>query len=168
MSRKKTVFKKHQQADDPRFPHPLAKQLITKIMLDGKKSEARKIFYQTSDYLKEETGQDPLVVFEEAVKELSPQLETKKERRGGSSQLIPKKVGPERGVCLALRWLVEAARRGTKKKSRKGTGKPMYYCLAQEILKARQKEGEAFKKKETEQQKAKDSIAFASFSIFHS
>src|SRR5947208_14056884 len=108
--RKKKIIEKHQQTDDPYFPSSLVKQLITKIMLEGKKSKARKILYLTLDYLKKETKQDPLVVVEEAVKELSPQLETKKERRGGSSQLIPKKVSPERGICLALRWLVDAAR----------------------------------------------------------
>jgi len=166
--RKKKIIKKHQQIDDPYFPSPLIRQLITKIMLRGEKSKARKILYQVLDYLKEATEQDPLVTIEEAINELKPQLETKKRRLGGTSQLIPKEVSPERGICLALRWLVAAARKNIKKKSRKGMGRPMYYCLAQEIIKAKQKTGEAFKKKETEQQKAKDSIAFASFSIYHS
>ncbi len=178
MSRKKVIvtkIKKYQQADDPYFPSfpyyslsspsikQIIKKLVTKIMLRGEKSKAWKILYLTFEHLKKETGQDPLVILEEAVKELEPKLETKKKRLGGVSQLIPNEVDPERGLCLALRWLVETARKGTRKKRRKGIGRPMFHCLAQEIIKARQKTGEAFKKKEIEQQKAKDSIAFASF-----
>src|ERR1044071_450881 len=106
MSRKKTVFKKHQQSDDLRFSHPFTKLLITKMTLKGKKSKARKILYRTFGYLEKETKQNPLNLLEEAVKELKPQSETKKKRLGGTSQLIPKEVGAERGVCLALRWLV--------------------------------------------------------------
>jgi len=166
--RKKRIIKKHQQVDDPYFPSPLVKQLITKIMLQGKKNKARKILYQAFEYLKKETEQDPLVIIEEAVKELKPQLETKKTRLGGTYQPIPEEVRPERSLCLALRWLVKAARNNVKKKRRKGIGQPMFYCLAQEIIKARQKSGEAYKKKEAEQQKANDSIAFASFAVHHS
>ncbi|CAI2195440.1 14783_t:CDS:1, partial [Funneliformis geosporum] len=89
--------------DDPYFPSPVVKQLVTKIMLKGKKSQARKIIYQAFAHLKKETEQDPLVVVEEAIKELKPQLETKKIRLGGISQPIPKEVKPERSLCLALR-----------------------------------------------------------------
>lgn len=100
---KKKVVKESQQLDDPYFLSPFTKQLVTKIMLKGKKSRARKILRQTLDYLKKETGQDPLTVVEEAKKELIPKLETKKIRQGGVSRLIPKEVSPERGSCLASR-----------------------------------------------------------------
>lgn len=103
MRKKRLIKKQPPQADDPYFPSPLVRQLVTKIMLKGKKSKARKIIYQTFTHLKKETEQDPLVVMEEAIKELKPQLETKKIRLGGISQPIPKEVKPERSLCLALR-----------------------------------------------------------------
>lgn len=161
--RKKKPIKKHQRPDD----NPV-KMLVTKIMWNGNKSKAWKIIYQTEESLKKELDFGIDKALEEAIANLRPQLETRKKRLGGISQLIPKKVEPERGLQLALRWLVEAARKNTKKKRRKGIGRPMFYCLAQEIIKARQKSGEAFKKKEAEQQKAADSVAFASFATYHS
>jgi len=105
---------------------------------------------------------------EEAVANLMIDLETKKVRLGGTNQLVPKKIEPERSRNLAMGWLKEASRKKTKKKRRKGIGQPMFYCLAQEIKGARQKSGEAFARKEAEQQKAKDSIAFASLATYHS
>ncbi|RHZ37280.1 30S ribosomal protein S7 [endosymbiont GvMRE of Glomus versiforme] len=164
--RKKRKIKKYQQPADPRFPSPLVSKLITKIMLKGKKTQARGIVYQTFAYLEKELKQDPLVTTEEAIKELKPELETKKIRLGGTSQLVPKEVKPERSFCLALRWLVEAARKKTQKKRRKGIGRPIFYCLAQEIMEARQKSGEAFKKKETEQRKAIESMTFSSLNAY--
>lgn len=101
--RKKRIIKKHHQVDDPHFPSPLVKQLITKLMFQGKKFKARKILYQTFECLKKETKEDPLVVFEEAVEKLKPQSETKKIRLGGTHQPIPQEVRPERSLCLALR-----------------------------------------------------------------
>ncbi|CAJ0748032.1 22280_t:CDS:2, partial [Entrophospora sp. SA101] len=145
LEQQQTIQTKDQQIKD---------QLITKIMLKGEKAQARGIVYQAFAYLEKELKQDPLVIAEEAIKELKPELETEKIRLGGTSQLVPKKVKPERSFCLALRWLVAAARKKTQKKRRKGIGRPMFYCLAQEIMEARQKSGEAFKKKENEQRKA--------------
>ena len=164
--RKKRKIEKRQQLSDPRFPSPLVSQLITKIISKGKKTQARGIVYQTFAYLEKELKQDPLTATEEAIKELKPELETVKIRLGGTSQLIPKEVKPERSFCLALRWLVETAKKKTQKKKRKGIGRPMFYCLAQEIMEARQKSGEAFKKKEAEQKKAIESMAFSSLNAY--
>jgi len=164
--RKKRKIEKRQQPTDPQFPVPLVSQLITKIMLEGKKDQARRIVYQTFAHLEKELKQDPLIVTEEAIKELKPELETEKIRLGGTNQLVPKEVKPERSLCLALRWLVEAARKNTKKKRRKGIGRPMFHCLAKEIMEARQKTGNAYKKKEEEHKKAVESMAFASLNAY--
>ena len=154
--RGKKKIKKRQLANDPHFTSPLVSKLVTKIMRNGKKSQAQGIVYQAFAHLKAK-GEDPLEAFEKAVKELKPELETEKIRLGGASQLIPKKVKSERGICLAQRWLVESAR---KKKG------PISLNLAEEIIAVLKKQGEAFKKKEEEQKKAVSSMAFASLNLY--
>ena len=72
-------------------------------MVEGKKIQARGIIYDAFDYLEKELKQDPLTIFKEAIKELKPELETIKIRLGGTSQLVPKEVKPERSLCLSLR-----------------------------------------------------------------
>ena len=114
--RKKKPIKKHQQPDNPDFTSPLVKQLVTKIMRNGNKSKAWKIIYQVDEYIKKELGFGIEKALEEAVTNLKIELETEKIRLGGTSQLIPKKVKPERAISLALRWLREAAK---KKKAKK-------------------------------------------------
>lgn len=151
--RKKRKIKKHQQPD-------LGKQLVTKIMKNGEESKALKITYRVDNYLKEKLGYGIDKALEEAIANLRPELKTKKIKLGGTSQLVPYKVELKESISSALSWLVKAARNGK--------GKMFWFLLAQEIMAVLKKQGESFKRKEQEQQKAIDSMAFASFTTYRS
>jgi len=171
--RKKRVIKKRSIKPDSKFNSVMVSKLINKVMWDGKATLAKDIVYQSLDYSSKKLNQKPLFILEEVVKSLKLELETKKWKFGGASRLIPRKIDSERSLCLALRWLVWAAR---KKKRGK-----MDENLAQEIIavwedqktfketeistKEFKPKSEAFKKKQTEQRKVIESIAFASFNI---
>ena len=173
--RKKRVIKKHSIKPDKKFSSVMVSKLINKVMWDGKAIQAENIVYQSLDHSSKKLNQNPLFLLEEVVKSLKLELETKKWKFGGASRLIPKKTSPERSLCLALRWLVWAARK--KKKGR------MDENLAQEIItvwedqktlretetsasaKEFKPKSEAFKKKQMEQKKVIESIAFASYNI---
>jgi small subunit ribosomal protein S7 len=124
-------------------------------MRRGKKSLARKIVYQAFEIIKEKTKEDPLEIFEQAIKNASPLLEVRSRRVGGATYQVPREVRPERKLSLAMRWLIEAA------KSKKG--KPMEEKLAQELILASKNEGGAVKKKENIHKIAEANRAFAHF-----
>lgn len=132
-------------------------KFINYVMRKGKKSIAQKIVYQAFDLIKERWPEknDPLLVFEEAIKNVSPLLEVKSRRIGGANYQIPVAVSPERRFVLASRWILEAAR------SRKG--KPMAEKLAEELILAAKGEGAAVKKKQDVQKMAEANKAFAHF-----
>jgi len=171
MSRKKRVIKKRLIKPDGKFNSVMVSKLINKVMWDGKATQAKNIVYQSLDYSSKKLNQKPLPMLEEIAKSLKLELETKKWKFGGANRLVPKKIGSERSLCLALRWLVWAARK--KKKGK------MSENLAQEIIavwedqktlkeaevsaKEFKPKSEAFKKKQIEQKKVIESIAFASF-----
>src|SRR5436190_2110371 len=103
MRKKKNIIKR-EQPDDFLFPtSPLVKKIITKIMKNGEKCKARKIIYKILDYLEKKLKNDPLIVLQEAVNNVKPELETKRRKLGGAVQQIPRKIENERGECLALR-----------------------------------------------------------------
>lgn len=131
-------------------------KLINYIMLDGKKETARKIVYKTFDLIKEKTGQDPLEVFETAVKNAGPMAEVRSRRVGGANYQVPREVRPERRLALAMRWIKEEAR-GKK-------GQPMHIKLADELIQAANGEGNAVKRKENTHKMAEANKAFAHFS----
>ena len=122
----------------------------------GKKTTAQGIVYDCFDIISEKTKQDPLSVYEQAIKNISPQLEVRSRRVGGSNYQIPIEVRGDRKYTLACRWLLGAAR------ARKG--KKMAEKLADEILAAIKNEGSAIKKKEDTLRMAESNRAFAHFS----
>ena len=124
-------------------------------MKGGKKSTARKIFYGSFDILQEKTKQDPLEIFNQAIKNTAPLLEIKSKRVGGANYQVPRPVSGERRITLAIRWILEAAR------SKKGI--PMAQKLAEEILAASKNEGGAIKKKINTHKMAAANKAFARF-----
>lgn len=130
--------------------------MINYIMLDGKKDVARKIVYKTFDLIKEKTNQDPLEVFETAVKNAGPMAEVRSRRVGGANYQVPREVRPERRLALAMRWIKEEAR-GKK-------GQPMHIKLADELISAANGEGNAVKRKENTHKMAEANKAFAHFS----
>jgi len=130
-------------------------QIINHIMKKGKKNAAKKIVYGALDIMKEKTGKEPLEVFELAMNNARPLLEVKSQRIGGATYQVPRPVVKERGVALAVRWLLESAR---KKK-----GSPMRIKLADELINAANNTGVAVKKKEDTHRMAEANRAFAHF-----
>ncbi len=128
-------------------------KLINTIMLDGKKGTAEKILYGAFDRIKEQTGSEPIDVFNKAMENIKPALEVKSRRVGGSNVQVPIEVSEERAQTLALRWLINYARNGR--------GKTMEEKLANEIMDAANGVGGAVKKREDTHRMAEANKAFA-------
>lgn len=154
MRRKLKNKKEHQP--DFRYDSVELGRFINYIMIGGKKNTAQRVVYGALDIIKAEGKDvDPLKVFEEALKNVGPNMEVRSRRVGGANYQVPREVRPERKAALAMRWLIAAA----KSKS----GKAMDKRLADELLQASQNEGEAFKKKENVHKMAEANRAFAHF-----
>ncbi len=131
-------------------------KFINRIMWDGKKVTAMNVLYRTFDTIAEELKTDnPLEVFETALKNAAPSVEVRSRRVGGANYQVPREVRPERKSYLAMVWIIDAAR------SKKGA--PMHEKLATEIIAASKNEGEAVKKKENTHKMAEANKAFAHF-----
>jgi small subunit ribosomal protein S7 len=140
---------------DPVYNSKVVTKLVNRIMLDGKRGKAQKIVYSAFDMIQEKQNQNPLDVFTKAMENITPVLEVKARRVGGSNVQVPIEVSASRGQTLALRWLVTAARaRG---------GKSMAEKLANEIMDAAAETGAAFKKKEDVHKMAEANKAFAHY-----
>lgn len=129
---------------------------INYVMWDGKKNAARAVVYNALTVIKEkEKVENPLEVFEAAIRNVGPTMEVRSRRIGGANYQVPREVRPDRRQALALRWIVEAAR--TKK------GRPMAEKLADEVIAASKNEGEAVKKRDNVHRMAEANKAFAHF-----
>ncbi len=133
-------------------------KFINYIMKKGKKSVAEKILYSSFEIIQEKTKKDPLEIFEQAIKNVTPILEVKGRRVGGANYQVPVPVKGTRKFQLASRWILEAAR------SRKGI--PMREKLALELIDAYNNEGNAIKKKQDVQRMAEANKAFSHFARF--
>jgi len=147
--------KKKEIAPDPIYNNVIVAQVINHIMKRGKKNTAKKIVYGALDIMKEKTDKDPIEVFDLALNNARPLLEVKSQRIGGATYQVPKPVAKERGTALAVRWILEAAR---KKK-----GSSMPEKLAEELINAANNTGVAIKKKEDTHRMAEANRAFAHF-----
>ena len=140
---------------DPIYNSKLVTSLINHLMVDGKRGTASKILYAAFDQVKEQTGNDPVEVFEQAMENVEPVLEVKARRVGGSNYQVPIEVRPERRVTLGMRWIVQYARlRGEH---------TMVQRLAGEIIDASNNTGAAVKKKEDTHRMADANRAFAHY-----
>ena len=140
---------------DPIYKSKVVTKLINQIMNDGKKGTAQKILYGAFDMVKEKTGEDAMVVFEKAMKNIKPALEVKSRRVGGANYQVPVEVKPERKQALGFRWLVNYARlRG---------GHSMAENLANEIIDASNGIGASVKKKDDTHKMAEANKAFAHY-----
>ncbi|RSK25543.1 30S ribosomal protein S7 [Bacillus sp. HMF5848] len=140
---------------DPIYNSKLVTRLVNKLMIDGKKGTSQKILYTAFDLIKDRTGNDPMEVFEQALKNIMPVLEVRARRVGGSNYQVPVEVRPERRTTLGLRWLVQYARnRGEK---------TMEERLANEIMDAANNTGAAVKKREDTHKMAEANKAFAHY-----
>jgi small subunit ribosomal protein S7 len=140
---------------DVHYNNVMVAQFINKIMKDGQKSKAARIMYGALDIIRERMNRPPLEVMEEAVRNVSPMLEVKPRRVGGSTYQIPVEVLPYRQVSLAMRWLLAAARNRP--------GKSMAEKLANELMDAARGSGAAVKKKEDTHRMAEANRAFAHY-----
>ena len=124
-------------------------------MLDGKKGTAQAIVYNAFDTIKEQTGEEPLEVFEKALNNIMPVLEVKAKRIGGANYQVPVEVRPERRQTLGLRWLTKYTRaRGER---------TMAERLAKELMDAANNTGASVKKKEDTHKMDDANRAFAHF-----
>ena len=140
---------------DPVFRSLLVSQVVNKVLWKGKKSRARKIVYDALEMVERRAGQDPIVVLKRATDNIRPSLEVRSRRVGGSSYQVPVEVRPRRSNTLAVRWLVDFAR-----KRRENT---MAERLANEILDASNRTGAAVKRREDVHKMAESNKAFAHY-----
>ncbi len=140
---------------DPVHGSQLVTQVIHRVMLDGKKSTAEKIVYSALERAAEKSGKPPVEVLEGAIKTVTPVLETRSRRVGGTNYQVPIEVPQRRARTLAIRWLVQYARDRREKH--------MDEKLAGEILDALNQQGGAFKKKDDTYRMAQANKAFAHY-----
>lgn len=146
---------KREIAPDSKYHSVTITKFVNHLMYGGKKSVAESVVYKAFAIIEERTKKKPLDVFEQAIQTLSPSLEVKSRRIGGSNYQIPIEVRGDRKVALAMRWILGAAR--AKK------GKSMPERLAEEIIAATEKQGDAWKKREDVHRMAEANRAFAHF-----
>lgn len=154
MPRRREVPKR-EVLPDPKFGSQLLTKFMNAVMQDGKKSAAEKIIYGALNEIAGRKGGTGLDVLEDALDNVRPAVEVKSRRVGGATYQVPVEVRPSRQNALAMRWLIEAARkRGEKSMARK---------LAGELLDASEKRGTAVKKREDVHRMAEANKAFAHF-----
>jgi small subunit ribosomal protein S7 len=140
---------------DAIYDSRLVSLLVARILKSGKKSIAQKIVYKALEKISEKTEQNPILILEKAVKNVSPQVEVKARRVGGSTYQVPIEIRSYRGTNISLRWVKEAAQLRS--------GKSMAEKLANEIIDASKENGNAIKKKEQMHKMAEANKAFAHF-----
>lgn len=148
-------FSKKTIKPDVRYDNIIVAKFINQLMWDGKKKTAQRILYNSFDFIREQTKQDPLDVFLKAIENVSPLLEVKPRRVGGATYQVPIEVKGDRKLSLAMRWVIKTAR--SKK------GKAMYIKLGEELIEASQNRGNSIKKKEDTHRMAEANRAFAHF-----
>jgi small subunit ribosomal protein S7 len=154
MSRRQRAVKR-ETPPDPQFGSATVTKFINSLMLDGKKSNAERIFYDAMRIVEEKTGQPGMNVFKQALNNAKPVIEVKSRRVGGATYQVPVEVRPERRTALAMKWLTQYARdRGDKTMSER---------LANELLAAARNEGNTIKKKEDTHRMAEANKAFAHY-----
>jgi len=154
MSRKRSAPKKIPIIDS-KYKSTIIPKLINSIMYDGKKTIAEKIVYDALEKIKSKTKDEPINIFNDAIKNVRPTVEVRSRRVGGATYQVPVEVKSKRSQALALRWLIDASR---KRKDKKMSDK-----IFNEIYDAYQNRGSAIKKKEDMHKMAESNKAFAHF-----
>mgnify|MGYP001040627121 CR=1 FL=1 len=140
---------------DAKYHSETVARLTNRVMVWGKKSLAEGIVYNALKIIEQRGAKEPATVLEQAVRNATPQLEVKPRRVGGATYQVPVEVRPERGLSLALRWLVKSARART--------GKSMAEKLAAELSDASQGQGVTIKRREDTHRMAEANRAFAHY-----
>ena len=140
---------------DPKYKDESVAKFINTLMLNGKKSIAERVMYGALDHVARRTKKDPIAVFEEALDNVRPQVEVRSRRVGGATYQVPVEVRPVRRSALAMRWLVDAARKRGEKS--------MDQRLAAELIEASESRGTAAKRREDTHRMAEANKAFAHY-----
>jgi small subunit ribosomal protein S7 len=152
--RKRRAEKKYIKPD-PKYRDTVVAKFINVLMIDGKKTTARKTLYDAIDLVESKTKKPGLEIFKQAVNNVQPLIEVRSRRVGGATYQVPTEVRPERRIALAMRWIKGyASKRGEK---------TMAQRLSQEIISASNGEGSAVKKKDDTHKMAEANKAFAHF-----
>lgn len=141
--------------NDVKYDNLHVAMFINRMMRGGKKSLATRIMYQAMEAMGERAKKDPVEVFETAIRNVAPAVEVKPKRVGGSTYQVPIDVSQERGIALAMRWLIQFAR--------DRNGRSMAEKLANELLDAYNGQGNAIRRKDETHRMAEANRAFAHF-----
>lgn len=150
------VAKRKVEADKI-YNNTMVSRFINRIMHDGKKTVAQSKVYSAFDLLTEQ-GHDPMQIFDKAIQNVAPKVEVRARRLGGANYQVPVEVRSERKNTLAIRWIIEAARKRSNKEYKRFEEK-----IAAELLAASNGEGDAMKKKDVMHKQAEANRAFAHF-----
>ena len=141
---------------DPRFNNRVASKFINCMMWEGQKGVAQRVFYDAMDLIAAKVKDvPPIEVFQKAVENVKPEVEVRSKRVGGANYQVPMQVNPKRRQSLAMRWILQA----TRGKS----GRPMANRLADELVAAFNREGDAMNQREMIHRMADANKAFAHF-----
>ena len=154
MPRRARVIKR-ETPPDAKYQNVTVATLVNKVMTRGKKSLAERIVYNALQIIEQQVSKEPISVLEQAVRNVTPLLEVKPRRVGGATYQVPVEVPPNRGLSLAMRWLL--------KSSRARGGKSMAEKLAAELTDAAKQQGATIKKREDTHKMAEANRAFAHY-----
>ncbi len=152
---RRRVPEKREILPDPKYGNATLAKFMNHVMISGKKAVAERIVYGALDRIKERNGGDPLEVFETALEAVAPAVEVKSRRVGGATYQVPVEVRPSRRSALAMRWLVDAARKRGEKS--------MAGRLAGELMDAAEGRGSAVRKREDTHRMAEANRAFSHY-----
>ena len=140
---------------DAKYDNVTVAKLINRVMTRGKKTTAERIIYDALQIIEEQGAKSPVSVLEQAVRNATPLLEVKPRRVGGATYQVPVEVRPDRGLSLAIRWLLKSAR--------DREGKSMAAKMATELVDASKEQGATIKKREDTHKMAEANRAFAHY-----
>lgn len=158
MSRRKRKIQKRVISQDAIYNNLLVSRFTNRLMRDGKKTVAQKVMHQCLKLIAEKTSEDPVKIFEAALQNVGPRMEVRPRRVGGASYQVPQEVRGDRRVALAIRWLIQSAKKLSSREFHTFSQK-----LAQEFMAAARGEGEAIKKRDMVLRMAEANRAFAHF-----
>jgi len=152
---RRRIVSRRQTLPDPKYGSDLLAKFINMLMEDGKKSVAERIMYGALDQVVNKKGAEPLELLDSAMENVRPVVEVKSRRVGGATYQVPVEVRPSRRNTLAMRWLIDAARKRSEKS--------MALRLAGELMDASDARGTAVKKKEDTHRMAEANKAFSHY-----
>ena len=152
---RRRVATKREILPDPKFGSLLLAKFINMVMVDGKKSVAENIIYGALDKMGQRSGGEPMEMLDKALENVRPMVEVKSRRVGGATYQVPIEVRSTRRNTLAMRWLIDAARKRSEKS--------MAHRLAGELSDAAEQRGSAVKKREDTHRMADANKAFSHY-----